>query len=75
MSQVIHLTEQEVTDGLAEVLKSPQNQGLLKAIVIRPGHEERLNLQMCRLSPQGRKLSHRQTTSAPWHLCQGHQGR
>lgn len=53
MSQVIHLTEQETTDGLAEVLKSPQNHGLLKAIVIRPGHEERLTLQTCRLSPEG----------------------
>jgi MOSC domain-containing protein YiiM len=53
MSQVTHLTEQEITDGLAQVLKSPQNSGVLKAIVIRPGHEERRSLQECRLSPEG----------------------
>ncbi len=53
MSQVTHLTEQEITDGLAQGLKSPQNSGVLKAIVIRPGHEERRSLQECRLSPEG----------------------
>ena len=53
MSQVTHLTEQEITDGLAEVLRSPPNHGLLNAIVIRPGHEERRSLQTCRLSPEG----------------------
>ena len=53
MSQVTHRTEQEITDGLAEVLKSPQDHGLLKAVVIRPGHEERRTLQTCRLSPDG----------------------
>jgi len=53
MSQVTHLTEQEITDGLAEVLKSPPDHGLLNAIVIRPGSEERRSLQNCHLSPEG----------------------
>ena len=53
MSQFTHLTEQEITDGLTEVLKSPQDFGTLRAIVIRPGHEERRSLQECRLSPEG----------------------
>lgn len=53
MSGFTHLTEQEITEGLAEVLKSPQDFGTLKAIVIRPGDEERLSLQECRLSPEG----------------------
>lgn len=53
MLQVIHLSEQEIMDGLAEVRKSPKDNGLLKAIVIRPGSEERLSLQQCRLSPDG----------------------
>ena len=53
MTQFTHLTEQEITDGLAEVLKSPPDFGTLKAIVIRPGDEERRSLQECRLSPEG----------------------
>jgi len=53
MPQASHLTETEILDGLMEVRKSPQNNGLLEAIVIRPGSEERLRLQQCRLSPEG----------------------
>lgn len=52
MPQATHLTEKEILDGLMEVRKSPRNNGLLEAIVIRPGSEERLSLQRCRLSPE-----------------------
>jgi MOSC domain-containing protein YiiM len=48
-----HRTETQILDGLKEVRESPQNNGLLEAIVIRPGSEERLSLQQCRLSPEG----------------------
>ena len=53
MSQIIHLTEQEIMDGLNEVQKSPMNDGILEAIVIRPGSDERRSLEQCRLSPEG----------------------
>jgi MOSC domain-containing protein YiiM len=53
MSHALHLTETEILDGLTEVRRSPQDKGLLEAIVIRPGSEERLSLQRCRLSPEG----------------------
>ena len=53
MSHAIHLTETEILDGLTEVRKSPQDNGSLSAIVIRPASNERLSLQHCRLSPEG----------------------
>ena len=53
MSSVTHRTEMEILEGLAEVRKAPSDNGLLEAIVIRPGSEERLSLQRCRLSPEG----------------------
>ncbi len=52
MSHAIHLTEAEILDGLTEVLRSPRDNGLLEAIVIRPGSEERRSMQQCRLSPE-----------------------
>ena len=52
MSHAIHLTETEILDGLTEVMRSPRDNGLLEAIVIRPGSEERLSMQRCRLSPE-----------------------
>ncbi len=48
-----HRTETEILDGLEKVRKSPPNNGLLEAIVIRPGSEQRLSLKQCRLSPEG----------------------
>jgi len=53
MSHAIQLMETEILAGLTEVRESPQDNGLLEAIVIRPGSEERLRLQQCRLSPEG----------------------
>lgn len=48
-----HRTEAEILDGLAEVKESPADNGVLEAIVIRPGSEERRSLRQCRLSPEG----------------------
>ena len=53
MSNVSHRTETEILEGLVEVRKSPSDNGSLDAIVIRPGSEERVSLQRCRLSPDG----------------------
>ncbi len=53
MSGAIVLTETEILDGLIEVRKSPSDNGVLEAIVIRPDVEKRLSLQQCRLSPEG----------------------
>ncbi len=53
MHQAQHLTETEIMAGLEEVRKSPQDNGSLNAIVIRPASEERLSLQQCRLSTEG----------------------
>ncbi len=53
MLDVSHRTEAEIWEGLAEIRKSPPDNGVLDAIVIRPGSEERLSLQQCRLSPEG----------------------
>jgi len=46
-------TEAEIVDGLEEVRRSPSDNGVVEAIVIRPGSEERLSLERCRLSPEG----------------------
>ena len=48
-----HLTEAEILDGMENVKRSPQDNGLLEAIIIRPGSEQRLSLTQCRLSPEG----------------------
>ena len=40
-------------EGLVDVRKAPSDNGVLEAIVIRPGSEERLSLRQCRLSPEG----------------------
>ncbi len=53
MSTTSHRTETEILEGLVDVRKAPSDNGLLEAIVIRPGSEERLGLQRCRLSPEG----------------------
>ncbi len=53
MSTTLHRTETEILEGLVEVRKAPSDNGLLEAIVIRPGSEARLSLQRCRLSPEG----------------------
>ena len=53
MSHAIHLTETEIVAGMEEVRKSPQDNGSLNAIVIRPASDDRISLEQCRLSPEG----------------------
>jgi MOSC domain-containing protein YiiM len=48
-----HLSLKELQDGLAEVLRSPKDRGVLKAIVIRPATDARVSLPQCELSPKG----------------------
>jgi MOSC domain-containing protein YiiM len=48
-----HLSLKELQDGLAEILRSPKDRGLLKAIVIRPETDARVSLPQCELSPEG----------------------
>jgi MOSC domain-containing protein YiiM len=53
MTDTSHRTETEILEGLEEVKSSPPDKGVLEAIVIRPGSDERLSLQQCRLSFEG----------------------
>ena len=48
-----HLSLEELQEGLSGILRSPQDRGILKAIVIRPEVEARISLQQCELSPEG----------------------
>jgi MOSC domain-containing protein YiiM len=48
-----HLSLEELQDGLAEILLSPPDRGVLSAIVIRPEADARVSLQQCELSPEG----------------------
>jgi MOSC domain-containing protein YiiM len=47
-----HLALAELEDGLADILRSPKDLGILKAIVIRPESDARLSLAECELSPE-----------------------
>lgn len=48
-----HLTRDELQAGLPHILASPQDDGLLEAIVIRPEHGVRQELQSCEISLAG----------------------
>ncbi len=48
-----HLRLDELREGLGDIMQSPKDRGVLKAIVIRPVTDERLSLQQCALSPEG----------------------
>jgi MOSC domain-containing protein YiiM len=45
-----HLNLAELQAGLSTILASPKNEGVLRSIVMRPGHGERLNLNSSELS-------------------------
>ena len=45
-----HLTRDELQAGLPHILNSPKDDGILEAIVIRPGPGERQDLQSCEIS-------------------------
>lgn len=48
-----HLSLEELQEGLGDILRSPQDRGLLRAIVIRPEVDARVALRECELSPDG----------------------
>jgi hypothetical protein len=48
-----HLSLAELQEGLSNIAQSPNDGGLLKAIVIRPEADARTSLQQCELSPDG----------------------
>ena len=48
-----HLTMDELNAGLSNIRAAPKNQGILRAIVIRPAKGERSNLDSCEISHKG----------------------
>ena len=48
-----HLTRAELQAGLAHILESPEDSGVLEAIVVRPGHGRREQPQSCDISAAG----------------------
>jgi len=47
-----HLSRDELEAGLDEILSSPSDRGVLKAVVVRPETDARLSLQRCEISPE-----------------------
>jgi MOSC domain-containing protein YiiM len=47
-----HVALAELEDGLPEILRSPNDRGVLRAIVIRPETDTRAALPQCELSPE-----------------------
>jgi hypothetical protein len=45
-----HLSIDELNAGLPEILASPKEEGVLRAIVIRPAEGERRDLECCEVS-------------------------
>ncbi len=50
---VDHLTRAELQAGLPQILESPQDDGVLEAIVIRPAPGQRRELEACDISVAG----------------------
>lgn len=50
---VKHLTRAELQASLPHILDSPQDEGVLEAIVIRTAHGERADLESCEISLAG----------------------
>ncbi|MEZ6068771.1 MAG: hypothetical protein R3C10_00590 [Pirellulales bacterium] len=48
-----HLTLEQLDAGLPAIRQAPEDEGVLRAIVIRPETNERRSLGECRLSPEG----------------------
>lgn len=48
-----HLTIEQLHEGLPHIQQSPRDEGVLKAIVIRPKTDERSQLAFCELSLEG----------------------
>ena len=51
--EVEHLSTEQIKAGLAKVLASPQDDGRLEAIVVRPELNERKSYERVHLSPEG----------------------
>ena len=49
---VSHLPLEQLNDGLSDIRHSPVDEGVLKAIVIRPATGERVSLTECKISPE-----------------------
>ena len=49
---ISHLTIDELHNGLSEIRQSPQDEGMLKAIVIRPVKDERTLFSECNISAE-----------------------
>jgi MOSC domain len=47
-----HLSRGELEAGLNEILRSPSDQGVLRAVVIRPSTDARESLRQCELSAE-----------------------
>ncbi|HEX2478253.1 MAG TPA: MOSC domain-containing protein [Geminicoccaceae bacterium] len=50
---VRHMSLAELENGLPEILRSPTDRGVLRAIVIRPETDARASLPQCELTPEG----------------------
>ncbi len=48
-----HLTRAELQAGLPHILESPEDNGVLEAIVVRPAPGERRDLESCEISVEG----------------------
>ncbi len=66
-----HLTTGQIEAGLPDVLASPQDQGRLDAIVIRPEESKREFREVVYLSPEGGVEGDRWATSSPRLLPDG----
>jgi MOSC domain-containing protein YiiM len=51
-ARAAHLGRGELAAGLDEILSSPRERGVLRAVVIRPETDARQSLQRCELSPE-----------------------
>jgi hypothetical protein len=50
----LHLTKEELEAGFSGILNSPKDEGVLEAVVARPDHGERRDLETCLISLAGR---------------------
>ena len=50
---VVHLNLEQLEAGVENIKRSPKDGGVLECIVIRPGTNQRVDLQECELSPEG----------------------
>lgn len=52
MNSAKHLNWDELNEGLPAILQSPKDHGTLRAIVVRPGENQRFSPAECHLSPE-----------------------